>query len=190
MLTILIPFFTQVDPKLANNIDVPQGKSYSDYLKEPSKSIFNLHDLVETDIMQIIDNLPNNKTSRGNDDLSYQLIKRIKTSLTKSLRIVINQILNSGVFPEKLKIAKVIPIYKKDDNNFFNNYRPISLLPVISKIVEKCMYKQLYHYFQQNNMFCANQYGFRTGHCTEYAVLEIIDRVTTQTSNAFRLIYF
>ena len=45
------------------------------------------------------------------------------------------------------------------------------------------MYKQLYHYFQQNNMFCANQYGFRTGHCTEYAALEIIDRVTTQLDN-------
>ena len=132
--------------------------------------------------MQIIDNLPN-KTSRGNDDLSYQLIKRIKTSLTKPLSIIMNQILNSGIFPEKLKIAKVIPIYKKDDNKLFNNYRPISLLPVISKIVEKCMYKQLYHYFQQNNMFCANQYGFRTGHCTEYAALEIIDRVTTQLDN-------
>ena len=62
--------------------------------------------------MQIIDNLPN-KTSRGNDDLSYQLIKRIKTSLAKPLSIIINQIFNSGIFPEKLNIAKVIPIYKK-----------------------------------------------------------------------------
>ena len=50
----------------------------------------------------------------------------------------------------------------------------------MSKIVEKCIYKQLYHYFQQNNMFYAHQYGFRTGHCTEYSALEIIDRVTTQ----------
>ena len=132
-------FFTQVGPKLANNIDIPQGKSYSDYLTEPSKSIFNFRNIEETDIMQIIDNLPN-KTSRGNDDLSYQLIKRITTSLTKPLSIIINQILNYGIFPEKLKIAKVIPIYKKYDNKLFNNYRPISLLPVISKIVEKCMY--------------------------------------------------
>ncbi len=77
-------FVTQVGSKLANNIDIPQGKSYSDYLTEPSKSIFNFHNIEETDIMQIIDNLPN-KTSRGNDDLSYQLIKRIKTSLTKPL---------------------------------------------------------------------------------------------------------
>ena len=182
MLTLLILFFTQVGTKLANNIDIPQGKSYSDYLTEPSKSIFNFRNIEETDIMQIIDNLPN-KTSRGYDDLSNQLIKRIKTSLTKPLSIIINHILNSGIFPEKLKIAKVIPIYKKDDNKLFNNYRPISLLPVISKIVEKCMYKQLYHYFQQNNMFSANQYGFRTGHCTEYAALEIIDRVTTQLDN-------
>ena len=77
-------------------------------------------------------------------------------------------------------MLKLFPSTKKDDNKRFNNYRPISLLPVISKIVEKCMYKQLYHYFQQNNMFCANQYGFSTGHCTEYAALEIIDRVATQ----------
>ena len=76
------------------------------------KSILNFRNIEETDIMQIIDNLPN-KTSRGYDDLSNQLIKRITTSLTKPLSIIINQILNSGIFPEKLKIAKVIPIYKK-----------------------------------------------------------------------------
>ena len=172
-------FFTQVGPKLANNIDIPLGKSHSDYLTKPSNSTFNFQNIEETDIIQIIDNLPN-KTSRGNDDLSYQFIKRIKISLTKPLSIIINQILNSGIFPEKLKIAKVIPIHKKDDNKLFNNYRPISLLPVMSKIVEKCIYKQLYDYFQKNNMFYAHQYGFRTGHCTEYAALEIIDRVTTQ----------
>ena len=50
----------------------------------------------------------------------------------------------------------------------------------MSKIVEKCIYKLLYDYFEQNNMFYAHQYGFRTGHCTEYAALDIIDRVTTQ----------
>ena len=134
--------------------------------------------------MQIIDNL-SNKTSRGNDDLSYQLIKRIKTSLTKPLSKIMIQILNSGIFPEKLKIAKVIPIYKKDDNKLFNNYRPISLLPVISKIVEKCMYISSFTIISSRTiiMFCANQYGFRTGHCTEYAALEIIDRVTTQLDN-------
>ena len=179
MQTLLILFFTQVGPKLANNIDIPLGKSHSDYLTKPSNSTFNFQNIEETDIIQIIDNLPN-KTSRGNDDLSYQFIKRIKISLTKPLSIIINQILNSGIFPEKLKIAKVIPIHKKDDNKLFNNYRPISLLPVMSKIVEKCIYKQLYDYFQKNNMFYAHQYGFRTGHCTEYAALEIIDRVTTQ----------
>jgi hypothetical protein len=85
--------------------------------------------------------------------------------------------LNSGIFPDKLKIAKIIPIYKKEEETLFNNYRPISLLPAISYIFEKIIFKQLYNFFQEQNLFYNAQYGFRTEHFTEFASLELIDRV-------------
>jgi retron-type reverse transcriptase len=91
---------------------------------------------------------------------------------------IINQCLQTGIFPDTLKIAKVIPIHKKDDTTNLNNYRPISLLPAISKIFEKVMHKQLHSYFSQNNLFYEAQYGFRPKFSTELAALQLIDQIT------------
>ena len=88
-----------------------------------------------------------------------------------------NQILKTGVFPSQLKIAKVIPIFKKDDNKMFNNYRPIALLPVLSKVVEQVISSQINNFFKINNLFYDSQYGFRPGHSKEYAAIEITDRI-------------
>ena len=94
-----------------------------------------------------------------------------------------NQILNTGIIPDKFKIAKVIPIYKKDDPSLFTNYRPISLLPGISKIIEKIVFNQLSVYFKDSKLFTEHQYGFRKEHSTEHAVLELIDRITKTMDN-------
>ena len=75
----------------------------------------------------------------------------------------------SGVFPEKLKLAKVIPLYKKGDSTNTDNYRPISLLPTLSKVLEKKNYNQLFAYFSYKELFYPSQYGFRRGHSTELA---------------------
>ena len=89
---------------------------------------------------------------------------------------MINKVLNNGIFPEKLKIAKVVPIFKKVDCALTNNYRPISLLPVISKVIEKIIYTQLSLYFESTR-FSDSQYGFRPNHSTEQATLELTDRI-------------
>ena len=85
--------------------------------------------------------------------------------------------INTGIFPDSLKIAKVKPIFKKNDTHTINNYRPISLLPSVSKIFEKIIYHQTYSYFQSNNLFFTSQYGFRAGHSTEHAAIEIVDKI-------------
>ena len=85
--------------------------------------------------------------------------------------------LNTGTFPDKLKIAKVKPIFKKGDQSLFENYRPISLLPAISKVLENLIALQLSLYFAKNKIFFDNQYGFRPKHSTEHAALELIDRI-------------
>ena len=73
----------------------------------------------------------------------------------------------------------IIPIYKgkNSDEHEFVNYRPISLLPVISKIIEKVVHKQLYEYMSCNELFNNNQYGFRAKHSTEYAAMDFVDRI-------------
>ena len=90
----------------------------------------------EDAINKIIYNLPP-KSSSGCDGISTKLLKVIAPVIIKPLTLLINQVLNTGTFPDKLKIAKVIPIFKKGDPSLFENYRPISLLPVISKVLEK-----------------------------------------------------
>ena len=124
----------------------------------------------------VIDNLPN-KSSSGHDNLSLKIIKYLKKLISAPLTIIINQMFNTGIFPESLKIAKVKPLFKKNDHHTISNYRPISLLPLISKVFEKIIYQQTYSYFQKNNLFNSSQYGFRVGHFTELAAIEIADRV-------------
>ena len=72
---------------------------------------------------------------------------------------------------------KVIPISKTGDDTMIENYRPISILPAISKILEKNMFNQLYNYFNTNKLFSKSQYGFRENHSTQYAALELINRI-------------
>ena len=107
-----------------------------------------------------------------------RLIKAIKTEIIPALTCIFNQSLNTGIFPEKLKIAKVIPIHKKGSLNDISNYRPISLLPSISKILAKLVFKQLSTYLNERKLLYASQYGFRAGHSTELASIELIDRIT------------
>ena len=83
----------------------------------------------------------------------------------------------TGLFPEKLKIAKVQPLFKKGDEERIENYRPISLLTSISKVFEKVVFLQLTKYFQDNGLFYDWQYGFRENHSTEMATVELLDRI-------------
>ena len=78
-----------------------------------------------------------NKDSQGNDMISNTLIKLMRHSIVYPLSVLINQSLFSGVFPDELKVGKVIPLFKKGDNDIFENYRPISILPSMSKYLKK-----------------------------------------------------
>lgn len=88
-----------------------------------------------------------------------------------------------GVFPDLLKNAKVEPIFKNGDNLSINNYRPISVLPVLSKILEKLMHKSLMSFLNDSKILSENQYGFREGHSTYMAFLSIIDQITEKMEN-------
>ena len=98
------------------------------------------------------------------------------------LSILINKSLQSGVFPDSLKIGKVIPIYKAKAKENFSNYRPISLLPPVSKIPEKIVHKRLYFFLELHDLLYDNQFGFRHKHSTIDAVTKLITN-TCKTSD-------
>ena len=142
----------------------------------PAKPNCNLkfQSVTVDNVSRIIDSLKP-KTSSGVDCISNKLIKYVKNVIMEPLTVIINQMLNVGIFPDSLKISKVIPIYKKSDNTIFSNYRPISLLPSISKIFEKIILEQITTYLDTNNLIHKHQYGFRKNHSTEYAALHIVN---------------
>ena len=155
---------------------------FTDYLNNPTVHHFNFNTITESETLSIINKLKN-KNSSGKDEISNKLLKSIKDEIAKPLTIIINQSLKTGVFPDALKIAKVKPLYKKGDNFCLNNYRPISLLPTISKIFERVMFTQLYSYLNANNLLSEQQYGFRSQHSTELACVKLVDYITTEMDN-------
>lgn len=169
-------YFTQIGPKLAESISCTSTNNFTQYLTNKTNTVFRFTEVQEISISKIIHNL-SNKNSHG---ITSELIKSIEPEIVKPLIVLINQVLNTGKFPDKLKIAKVIPIYKQNDPTSFSNFRPISLLPVISKVIAKNMYNQLLTYFTNTNLLSDNQYGFRPHNSTEYAALEMVDRINTQ----------
>jgi len=175
-------YFSSIGPQLASKIAPPPNKHFSDYLQNPFPCNFSFSDVTESTISKIIDSLKP-KSSSGYDRISSILLKKIKSPLISPLVFLVNQSLNSGIFPDSLKIAKILPIHKKDNEHLISNYRPISLLPTISKIFEKVIFNQMHIYFKENNIYYNHQYGFRESHSTEHAALELIDRIIKQLDN-------
>ena len=169
-------FFVNVGPELASNITVHPNDNFRQYLTSPAKTTLKFNTVTEDDVIKIIGNLKN-KTSYGSDNISPMLLKKLKNEICRPLTTIINQTINTGVFPSDLKCAKISPIFKKDNPHLLTNYRPISLLNTISKVFEKVLFIQIHNYFKHNNLYYDNQYGFREKHSTQHATLELIDRI-------------
>ena len=110
------------------------------------------------------------------DNLSTVILKYIANEISECLTLIINQSITTGIFPDQLKIAKVVTIFKKDDQAQIKNNRPISVLPVISKIFKNAMHTQLLEYFTFHNLLANQQYGFRPNRSIELAALKLTDR--------------
>lgn len=169
-------YYSEIGPTLASKIHTTHNTSCMDYMPHIGNLNFKFQPSTPEDVINIINSLkPTN--SRGWDQMSNQLLKHIKFELSIPISNLINQSVKTGIFPNRLKMAKIIPIYKKQDRQKLENYRPISLLPSISKVFEKFIHLQLSHYFEYNNLFYSSQYGFRKNHNTEHATIELIDNI-------------
>lgn len=129
--------------------------------------------LIETTndtVLKLINSLPLNKAS-GLDGISCRLLREAAPIVAPSLTYIIKFSITTGIFPDEWKLARVSPIYKgaKSDPN---NYRPISILSVISKLIEKIAFNQFYEYLIMYDLLADTQSGFRSRHSTQTALLE------------------
>ena len=120
----------------------------------------------------------------GPDGLKANVIKDLIDIITEPLTHIINMSFEQGVFPEPLKIARVVPIFKKGSPFEVNNYRPISVLSCISKIFEKAIHTRLHNYFTTNNVLYKRQYGFRKHMSTNTALLDVCNNLSKSLDNS------
>ena len=160
------------------NHDIPE---FIDYLKDRNASAIVLTPISSDEIQDIIAKLNNYKAN----DISPLLLKPLCYKFSYSLSYLFNSCILAGVFPNELKIAKVIPLYKSGNSNCMSNYRPISILPTLSKIFEKLLHKRIYNSLEHSNIIYDYQSGFRQGHSTIHAVQTAISSVITSLNSSY-----
>ena len=169
-------YFVNVGQEQASKI--PDGtKHFKDFLGERCNASLFLNPTDEEEIFRIVNSLKNKK-SYGSDEISNNLLKLIIPYIINPLVHIFNISLLTGVFPSDMKIAKVIPIYKKDDSTLLSNYRPVSILSSFSKILERLVYNRLSSFLILHTLLNPSQYGFRKFHSTDLALLELVDKVS------------
>ena len=179
-------YFTNIGPNLAEQINTNNGH-FTQYLSTPSEKSLIFNPTNVNEILDIVKSL-NSSRSSGFDGISVCLLKKIIHNIVDPLSHIFNLSLSTGICPNSLKIAKIIQIFKKDDPSQISNYRPISLLPGISKVLEKIIYKRLYMFLINNKILIPNQYGFRKNHSTDYALINLCDKIVNALSNKEHMI--
>ena len=150
--------------------------------KELSDIVFN-----SKDTTKVISCLDSNK-AHGYDMINIRMLKICGESIPKSLEYIFRAPLNDERFPSEWKKANVVPIHKKDDKQFLKNYRPVSLLPICSKIFERIIYNRIFEYLIENNLITENQSGLKPGDSCISQILSINLLMTASKSKAFCLI--
>ena len=146
-------------------------------MNERNTFSFYINPTTETEIISLIKLLKNG--SSGYDSISATAVKNTATAFITPLTHIMNLSLSSGIFPEELKIAGVNPLFKSGDAMLFCNYRPVSVLPLFSKILERLMYNRLISFINKHNVLFHFQFGFREGHSTNLALIYLVDKISS-----------
>ena len=109
------------------------------------------------------------------------VIKEVLDLIVQPLTYITNLSLSSGIVPDQMKIARVVPLFKTGDLSQFTNYRPVSVLPTFSKCLEGTVYNRLINFLNKFNTLSNNQYGFRKNHSTAYALIQLYDKLSDAT---------
>ena len=177
--------FSKLGSNVQKKIPIERG-SYNDYLYKRNKNgeyyinnagnVFYLSPTDPKEVSDMINNL-DDKKSPGPNGIPVFLLKKFIDFFSFWLSKLINISFSTGIFPDLLKFAKVIPLHKKECKFDYHNYRPISLLSVYSKIFEKIIYSRVYAYLVKYNLIYAKQFGFRSKHSCNHAIISLTEHV-------------
>ena len=166
-------FFTNVGPNLAKK--VPNSSNlFTSFLNQTHCNGKKL--TINKELKEAFFSLKTNK-SPGYDDINFNVVKKCFGEINEPLKHLFNLSLENGIFPGKMKIAKVIPLFKNDDPKNITKYRRISVLPCFSKVLERIMYNRLYKYLCEEKLLYSKQFGFQKGHSTDHAIAHLVDQI-------------
>lgn len=175
-------FFVDVGKNLASKFS--PGNNSPPSVNSPVNSL-SIPPVEETEVLNIIQNLRSD-CAIGWDNIPAKILKLCSSSLVPIITHICNCAINSGTFPKALKRAVVHPIYKAGAKDDVSNYRPISVLCSLSKILERILNSNLTKFLAKNNLIANNQYGFRSGISTEDAVNDFTNSLVDKLDNGLR----
>ena len=173
-------YFMNVGPSLAKKV-LNSSNSFTSFLNQ-IHSIMKKNLLSINELNEAFFSVKANK-SPGYDDINFNVVKKCVGEINEPLKHLFNLSLENGIFPEKMKIAKVIPLFKNGDPENITDYRPISVLPCFSKVLEHIIYNRLYKYLCEEKSLYSKQFGFQKGHSTDHAIVHLVDQIYESFEN-------
>ncbi|KAL0861481.1 hypothetical protein ABMA27_009011 [Loxostege sticticalis] len=170
-----------IDLTCESNINSSTNPINENPIRNVESSMF-LTPINEIDVKNIIKSL-RNTNSTGYDDINTKILKICADFMSCPLSHIINLSFEQGIFPNRLKTSVIKPIYKKGDPNEMGNYRPITLVPILSKVFEKAMLQRLDSFLSKNNILDQSQFGFRKGSSTTHACFSLVKKITESLNN-------
>ena len=174
-------FFVNVGPVTEKGVPKVPNITPDKFLRNRNQFNLIIAHISDEEVLEIVNGLSNKGT--GPASIPLKLLKVVADIIVVPLCRIINLSFSTGVFPEILKVAKVIPLHKGGSTEELNNYRPISLLSVFDKIIEKIMHAKLYSFLEEHGILFKNQFGFRKKCNTAHSLLEITEQIKESIDN-------
>ena len=170
-------FFVNVGPELASKIEAPDNVHIDNFLNNRNVNSMFLTPITEDETLKIVNQF-DGKSSTDSTGINMSIVKEVFKFICKPFTDICNKSFINGAFPDSMKIAKVIPLFKSGDNDTFTNYRPVSLLSQFSKILEKLFNNRLDNFLEKDELLVDGQYGFRNARSTSMAITQLIEELT------------
>ena len=161
---------------ITQGLPITPTPSFYDFLPKSNPSSIFMHNCSNEEVDKIISELKNGKSS----DIPINVVKYSAPVIIPHLVKLYNVSLYEGFFPDELKTGRITPIYKKENAELMENYRPVSTLPVFGKILEKLIYSRFYNFFLSKGVLTDSQFGFRKGHSTSHALNYSIQHIENE----------